>query len=263
MTIDGVEEAKSSSATPGMGAFQAVRAPSARGRDVGMVRVWIGVLMLVVLQGCGGDDEPLYVVFGAIVNETIAPVEDVEVCPFERDDLPCTSSDRAGQFSLQVPPGRSRLTYQVAGHQSRLRTMLVEEDPTDLGTMEILFTSAYMARQEDNLGISLVPGTGIIGVSVSGSERDGAQLVVDPPEGDGPYYVGPNLEYDPELEATVAAAMTGGAMLNVPPGTFDLSVQREGTECTFGPASFPGSHDNAASVLVIPDHLVFVGFRCE
>jgi hypothetical protein len=228
-----------------------------------MVKIWIGALVLLVLQGCGGDGEVLNVVFGTIVNDALAPVEDVEVCPFEREDLPCTSSDRSGQFSLQAPPGRSRLTYQREGYQSRLRTMLVEEDPTDLGNLEMLFTSAYIARQEDNLGVTLVPGTGIIAVSVSGSDRDGAQLVVDPPEGDGPYYVGPNLEYDPALEATVAAAMTGGALLNVPPGTYDAHVQREGVECTLGPASFRGSQENAASVLVIPDHLVFIGFRCE
>jgi hypothetical protein len=227
-----------------------------------MKKWWVGVLAATVIPGCGGDEE-LYEVLGAIVSETIAPLEGVEVCHFEREDLPCTTTDRQGQFRMQVPPGRSHLTYRHAGHQARLRVIRVEEDPTDLGSLEVVFTNEYIDRQADNLGVTHVPGTGLLGLTVSGPERGDVRMVVEPTEGDGPYYVGPNLEYDPALEATVAAALTGGGVFNVPPGTYEVSVAREDAECTLGPTPFRSSDDNVASVRVIADHLTFTGYRCE
>jgi hypothetical protein len=229
-------------------------------------RCWVAcvvVWLCACLAGCGSGDDGLVDGFGGLIDESFTLVEGVEVCVFEREDIPCATTSNLGTYQIRLPVGRSYLTYRKAGYQSRLRAVLVEEGPFDLGSVEGILTEAYMARQADRLGFALDPAAGVLVLGVSGPARGGAQMVAEPLMGEGPYYNGHDLEFDPDLTATVAAQLTAGAVFNAPVGIYDVGIVHPDAECTVGRYAFPGSDENVAGPLVIADHMVIAGFRCE
>ncbi|MEW5851008.1 MAG: hypothetical protein AB2A00_19635 [Myxococcota bacterium] len=196
---------------------------------------------------------------------TDAPLPDVEICVHERDDIPCTKSDLAANFSLINVPQSSEimLKFFKFGYYEHLAmfTTTTENENFHYGLVS-------------NDGMTLMTGT--VGVSIDdnksqiifgtndrkGGERvEGVSVSISPSveDGHGPFYQTDN-GLDGDLTATTAKGI--GAFLNLEPGDYELTFTAPGKTCT-PHFAWKGSGDGKVKIRLVAGHSTYASAICN
>jgi hypothetical protein len=173
--------------------------------------------------------------------QDLPPLPGVRVCVYERDDLPCATTDKDGIFVLGGFKSLEHavLTCQKDGYVSSLRS--IEAASTDMdGTGSPILMGSSDGPDPD-IGVPVRKGTGAISALAIEPGTDGGvvlkhgtHLTLSPAGGDGPFFTNSDSVFD-----RAATTMVGGVgfFFNLSSGDYELTFDDETSDCA--PISFP------------------------
>ncbi|MBN1655714.1 MAG: hypothetical protein JXA30_18255 [Deltaproteobacteria bacterium] len=215
---------------------------AAEERDVGEATVTISGTVVKTLPGVGmsGTEEP--------TGEE--PIEGVQVCIFERDDIPCVITDSEGKFAFPEAFSQSideLISFTKEGYPPYLRAV-----GGGLGfiMMTRIMDDEQMKEVEELFGVTFADdekGSIVFGAARSNAgnvdspytfeyndlyqiSAEGVSVSLEPDEGIGPYYVDDEERYDLSLDATSIAGW--GSISNLDPGEYDILFTHPTLQCT-------------------------------
>ncbi len=206
-----------------------------------------GSLCCLALLGaaCSGNDGRTElswrVVRQADPNDPAPGIAGVKVCVDGRDDVPCVTTDSAGNFTLyHVPAGADLvLVLDKDGYVPSLKPLTTSFEPSH----EVAQPISMLKNEDVPTSVGGIPvdaaGKGSIDFFVIVRPEDdaglagplpGATAVLAPVIDAGAVYFGKPGVLDPSLKATLSSGgnfllgtVTSGRFFNVPAGTYTLS----------------------------------------
>jgi len=227
-----------------------------------------GVPPTVTLHGHVGDFLPA---------QGLVPLAGVEVCVFERPEIPCAMTDAEGRYALSDLPAGSDLliSYEREGSVSQLGMLSTEGQdvgPVDIrlaqdGAAEIFFQiigATWPLGETGGITFGAYPAATGGGLTADAG-LPGFEVALTPASGTGPVFVADNEIPDPALSVTAQPGW--GLYANVSPGLVRVSVARAGFAC---PKVRPGygwsssmNGDGTIDVPVVAGFLTAIGVLCE
>jgi hypothetical protein len=203
-----------------------------------------------------------------IADGGLIPIERARVCILGRPDIPCATTDQAGDYTLALPATDATAVYAVSfaaeGHLARLRPAGDTWWPSGVG----LFTDAQAAEEVRLAGFTYPPnGTGFVEVRLldGGTAKgySGATVTLSGGAGSGPVYGDPAFKADRSLTTTSSSGMIFFG--NVQGGPVTITVKAPDRTCdTFDvQGTWPASGPNVMQVPVAPDASIEVTFWCR
>jgi hypothetical protein len=224
----------------------------------------------VVDAGCSAcpqppEPEPFMTVSGTVVDtepgvgftgteepteET--PVEGMEICIFEHDDIPCVETDADGKFEIaDVPNEVVLVSFTKDGYPSYLRnaggtfgtilmTRIMDDEKTaeavqmlggtypDDATGGICFGALTYNTDGVESPYAFTMENDIVG-SLDWMFLDEVSVSLDPDSGVGPLYVDDSEQYDASLTETSEAGW--GIIFNIEPGDYILTFSHPQMDC--------------------------------
>jgi hypothetical protein len=157
-------------------------------------------------------------------------LEGAEVCWHGAGDPQCTETDENSDFAIDG------VAQNEFGYMS-VRDVDGAYDiwmPFTTGTEDMLglymcldYRWTYEGWYED-VGLEMDPGTGVIAFEWGPA---GATIAMDPASGEGPYYTKHGDRYTIDLDAGTCTGSRTGVFLDVEPGEYTLSMDKEGQIC--------------------------------
>lgn len=183
----------------------------------------------------------------------------VAVCVYERDEIPCTTTDADGVFELAGVPVDEPVAIRFARESFRpaLHTIVV---PPDAGGIRItdypLLTEALVALFVTMTGIvGFDPALGIGGIEArlgDGSPATGAAIALVPAAGIGPIYVDAEGIPDPTLTGVDEGGLAAWA--NLPAGRYGVQASWSLGSCAPSESSWK-TPEGLSELLVVDGHL--------
>lgn len=202
------------------------------------------------------DDAPPVLdaaVSGIVIDESFEVVGGMRVCAIDEPEIPCTTTDALGKYTLAVPSQtRLTLSYEKDGFVPKLWP--VDTGETGFFSFWNMQRRSWYDAQAAALGVSFDSSLGIVSLQVNGEA--GVTFRIDPPLGNGPFYTDAKLAADPALLWTSDSGV--GAFLNVPPGVYAASFLHPYAAC-----AAKGEETSANEVVVRAGYLTHVSAECE
>ncbi len=232
---------------------------------------WAGLMFLVALAwGCAssttGDQGSGVLVEGSVsdaFNRT--PINGVDICILEPNELGCVRSNFRGEFSFRnVTPG-SRLLIQfiapsyyptvahyTVGESNEFLTYLLTSDEL----ANLASSLAGVTRDESKGTLIFAARTGK-GPDATNVEE--VSLVMEPDNGEGPFYAVQN-GFDMSRSSTTSVG--GGAWFNIDQGTYTVRYNHPNATCIpyYGWAS---GETNALTVRIKPGFISYINQICN
>lgn len=176
-------------------------------------------------------------VFRTLVGQ---PVEDVEVCAPDFNDIACTRSDQNGGWKMPGLPIDTDVVI-TATHPDMVPTLFAQN--TSMSWYEwykVAVPPDLADKNAERLGLSARADRGNVlfltweGLNIDGNDTDNVSDVTAEVDGGGALFYGNALTLaDPDLNATSGSG--SGGLVNVPPGTIDLKLRAPAGRCAHEP----------------------------
>jgi hypothetical protein len=193
------------------------------------------------------------------------PLGLVDICVFEHPELPCTTSDGTGAFTIDLPvSSETGLTLERGGYQSVLLPLAVGTTPltytigVPTASSRATLYNAFNATYPDATnGYVLVVGT-LKGQNELG--LDGATATIAPASGGGPFYVDTNGVAAPS--ATSTSTYSEIFFANVAPGTYTATLAPSTMTCAKNFGGWQAQQLDSTRFPVIAGYETHVGLVC-
>ncbi len=188
----------------------------------------------------------------------------VEVCVRnQQPQYPCATTAGGGQFTMRAPANADVELVYTGGNPAILPTIVHLRLPLGPSTWNVGVLAATMVPQlATMLGQQLDPTKGHVSFTVGTAGNVGLAGVtgaIAPVSGAGPFYLAANGF--PDRNATRTSSNGTGALINVNPGTINVSITPPNThDCL--PYSIAVRQGNAWRVPVVAGHLSIAVFEC-
>ena len=165
-----------------------------------------------------------------IENECGTMLEGAAVCWHGAGDPQCTTTDANSDFTIEGVAANEAGYMSVVGVDGAYDIYM----PFTTGAEDML--GLYMCLDYrwtyegwyDQAGLEMDPGTGVIAFEWGPA---GATAAIDPPGGEGPYYTKHDDRYTLDLDAGTCTGSRTAVFLDVEPGEYTLSMDKEGQVC--------------------------------
>ena len=190
----------------------------------------------------GGDVDAGDASGGAVDLSNLPPLAGVQVCIYQNSSAPCVTTQADGTFTMSGLPVRSPvvLAFTKSGFNSYL--LPIETASTDMDgrgspiVMDPPGSTPGGITDDATKGIveafAVAAGAGDAGGSFVAVP--GTQVALSPMTGSGPYFFGPDNQYD---NLGTSFVDTTALYYNVDPGTYTLTYTNSAFDCE--PISFP------------------------
>ena len=197
------------------------------------------------------------------------PLDMVDVCVYERPEIPCTTTDVSGDYTLSDVPAHSEvaLSYTGSGLVPFLVMVRTEaEDLEDVGhfhanevEMQLIVTATDVDAEENK-------GSLFFAIYREWPPGDGEYLsdvIVEhsPASGTGVMYG--NESGMPDLDTTSTSDAGNGGFMNVDAGFSELIFTHPTRQCYPAPTRWRGSTTNAMRMQSAPGYLSYATAYCE
>lgn len=212
--------------------------------------------LLFAGPACSSDDDasdgggPRVTLNGTVLNAlTRVALNDVEVCFDEPAGVDCVTSDDDGKIAARVPTNsRPKMKLNKDGFMPVLAVTQVGTEDVD-GVVVAVLPKAAAQVLLGSVGVSLDDTKGQVLFSTptdaAGNTRVEGVVVESNAPSDAFFYVDPDNNPDPALTAT--SPRGAGALVNVPPGTYELTFSHPSKTCTAG-LMVPAANQPASGV---------------
>lgn len=180
---------------------------------------------------------------GNIVDRTATPIAGARVCVLHRADIPCSTTDASGNYTMTLPDLQGvdiAVSVTAPGFLGYVTTL---RQPTDTsGVHAVLWRNGIplrsnaeaMQRFATEAGFTFPgAGTGFLGFRIEGltaGSLTGATASVSPAPAAGPVYLDAQGKPVPGLTATTSS---GGVVFgNLSPGVYSVTAVAAGKTCT-------------------------------
>ncbi|HCH61677.1 MAG: hypothetical protein CL927_08115 [Deltaproteobacteria bacterium] len=168
------------------------------------------------------------------------PVEDVNVCAPDFDDIACTRSDENGGWKIPGLPVDTDVVI-TATHPDMVPTLFAQN--TSMSWYEwykVAVPPDLADKNAERLGLTARSDRGNVlfltweGLNIDGNDTNNVEDVTAEVDGGGSLFYGNALTLaDPGLNATSGSG--SGGLVNVPPGTIDLRLRAPAGRCAQDP----------------------------
>jgi len=193
------------------------------------------------------------------------PLAGVEVCTFDHEDIPCTTSDSVGSFSLPVPANaETGVTLTKAGYAGILVPIVPSDIDPDGWMIGVPTLPSVQGFYEAAGAPYPDPGTGFLAVyATDGNTQQGfagVSITVSPTPGVGPLYADETGAPDVTLQATSSSGLARFGSLAL--GEIDVALSAENASCESIFGGWPSTSANAVRVPIADGFDTRVGFGC-
>ena len=192
---------------------------------------------------------------GIIYDEQREVVPGVEICVYEREEIPCATTNDKGQYDLRLPNGEDIvIRYAKDGFVPKLRMHRTQGAHWSFWQFQ---RRAHYVEQAARLDLNWDDSAAI----VTAQSDPGVMIMLDPQAGVGPFYTDEEFNIDPELTETTNTGV--GAYVNVPPGTYLVGATTMGGSYSSCEADAWTDVEGVGEVIAVAGHLTWTGMSCE
>lgn len=199
------------------------------------------------------------------------PVEGLQVCVFERVDLPCGDSDADGVYTVPQVPANEELSLTFHKESYFPELIMIKTGDED---MTLPITSAHATREQADIILKITgqvedPQRGHLGLAVFQQNANnsfidmigGASFEMDKNLETGPIYLNDGGLPDPSRSVTSSNARA--FVFNVEPGEVIVTLKHdEWKHCSVGGFGWPAEGLAAIRMRVVPGYVSTGVFLC-